>query len=757
MASYFQTLREKFAGLPTHQYRLRHLKNIAARNLILPDDLQHSDVSYFQTYFTLHQTAESKAFYTSEIIEGSLNPNWRSFDLVRFQDDINTASSSFTIRVWGGKNHNFRLMCEWVLDLSGLVFLGEQTQKDAIKYKPNSLLFGMFDVYFGAPMEEFQEFPVQDERDAGPRSPDVLLHSRKVEQASVRMSYTTNSLARIITVLRAIKQTQATVRKVRTSIEDRLLLSQSRSRKLAEREMLLLKVNQARQELEWQTNQLQQEKDAYERLQATNHQKNISLRNRHDTLTRDGDRHIDKSKGYFDQRDKYIKTNAQLFMRRKQLISELAIIYPIEENKNQQHTVCGVRLPNSEDFQGEDETMIACSLGYTCHLVQMISQFLDIPLRYPMEFGVSRSRIHDHIIDKLSDSDREFPLYSKGKERFKFNYAVFLLNKNIAQLRNYCGLGTTDLRLTLPNLKSLLELRLGVRFDSPEKLLSGSTKDLYIQHRSEKRPMQGQSANTSPSKTQTQKQSPTKSDSMLQRRNSGFDDILIQEVAKMQPPKSNYNSNSLSSSPKKSYPPSPTQKLDAEFDEIFKGSPDSFFEVKNQVAEIDDSRESSVDRGHDQLYPLREHFLKNRSRDSSLERSECAETMNVDFYNTVSVESDLLKDSDNGDVNRGMTPPDGDSENYDSKFKTWHNTTRINADGAVQIEHGHSLNKNEPLEIQIGETRENDSGNNQEDHFTDRLHALSIGSRFQMPVGNIVSADHSDDDIHVESSAGAGD
>ena len=28
-----------------------------------------------------------------------------------------------------------------------------------------------------------------------------------------------------------------------------------------------------------------------------------------------------------------------------------------------------------------------------------------------------------------------FPLYSKGKERFQFSYGVYLLNKNIAQVR----------------------------------------------------------------------------------------------------------------------------------------------------------------------------------------------------------------------------------------------------------------------------------------------------------------------------------
>ena len=56
-----------------------------------------------------------------------------------------------------------------------------------------------------------------------------------------------------------------------------------------------------------------------------------------------------------------------------------------------------------------------------------------------------------------------FPLYSRGKERFQFNYAVYLLNRNIAQLRFSLGLPTNDLRMTLPNLKSLLETKWGVK------------------------------------------------------------------------------------------------------------------------------------------------------------------------------------------------------------------------------------------------------------------------------------------------------
>ncbi|KAL4697303.1 hypothetical protein H8959_003001, partial [Pygathrix nigripes] len=58
-----------------------------------------------------------------------------------------------------------------------------------------------------------------------------------------------------------------------------------------------------------------------------------------------------------------------------------------------------------------------------------------------------------------------FPLYPKGGEKLQFDYGVYLLNKNIAQLRYQHGLGTPDLRQTLPNLKNFMEHGLMVRCD----------------------------------------------------------------------------------------------------------------------------------------------------------------------------------------------------------------------------------------------------------------------------------------------------
>jgi len=50
-------------------------------------------------------------------------------------------------------------------------------------------------------------------------------------------------------------------------------------------------------------------------------------------------------------------------------------------------------------------------------------------------------------------------LFARSKDKLQFHYAVYLLNKNIAQLRWYCGLPTTDLRATLPNLATLINIK----------------------------------------------------------------------------------------------------------------------------------------------------------------------------------------------------------------------------------------------------------------------------------------------------------
>uniref|UniRef100_A0A8C2JKE3 UV radiation resistance associated gene n=1 Tax=Cyprinus carpio TaxID=7962 RepID=A0A8C2JKE3_CYPCA len=405
--------------------RLRHLRSIAARNIV-----NKNGSPLLDTYFTLHLCQEdriSRDFYKSEVIRDSLNPTWRSLDFAMLPDLLDTSVSCFVVRIWGGREEQYQLLIEWKVNLDGLRYTGQQIRSR----NPNEIIFGLNDGYYAAEFDQKVSSLLQ------------------VDQSSVRNSYSVFSLLRLHTAQRAIKQTQVTVQKIGKEIEEKLRTTASCTEKKKERECMQLRIGILRCELERQRKALAREMDMMqkERVQLSERKSLTELQ-----------------KECTAKRELFLKSNAQLTFRCRQLISELSYIYPIDVNNQNDYVICGVKLPNSEDFQAKDDGSLAVALGYTAHLVLKISSFLQIPLRYPVIHKGSRSSIKDTITDKLTEKEREFPLYPRG-ERFQFEYGVYLLNKNIAQLRYQHGLSTPDLRQTLPNLKHFLEHGLLVRCD----------------------------------------------------------------------------------------------------------------------------------------------------------------------------------------------------------------------------------------------------------------------------------------------------
>ncbi|KAI7727542.1 hypothetical protein M8C21_003846 [Ambrosia artemisiifolia] len=112
----------------------------------------------------------------------------------------------------------------------------------------------------------------------------------------------------------------------------------------------------------------------------------------------------------------------------------------------------------------------ATALGYVAHAVSLIAFYLEIPLRYPLRLGGSRTYICDYApsveptssdftsisLPSLSSKPMEFPLFLEGQDTTRSAYAVFLLNKDLEQLLNYIGVESLGPRHVLANLKELL-------------------------------------------------------------------------------------------------------------------------------------------------------------------------------------------------------------------------------------------------------------------------------------------------------------
>ncbi|CAG0899613.1 unnamed protein product [Darwinula stevensoni] len=159
------------------------------------------------------------------------------------------------------------------------------------------------------------------------------------------------------------------------------------------------------------------------------------------------------------KRESLWATHNRLMQRRFHLVSQLNLIYPILKDSDGKWRIRGVHVPNAESYVGHDDVKLAVGFGYITHVIRMVASFLQIPLRYPVHFFGSRSTITDNIKVDLPKKERELPLYDRNRRSLHVDYAAYLVNKNIAQLRWYCGLPTQDLRATLPNLAALLENR----------------------------------------------------------------------------------------------------------------------------------------------------------------------------------------------------------------------------------------------------------------------------------------------------------
>lgn len=165
-----------------------------------------------------------------------------------------------------------------------------------------------------------------------------------------------------------------------------------------------------------------------------------------------------------------LNIEAKIYARRVVMLRQVEYIYPIDLIDGAQLLFGIVDIPlmnrdgnednhtNKEKRSGakvdQSDDIVSSALGMVGQMVALISAYTDAPLHYPIATAGSRSVIQDGI--SVMSGPRAFPLYSKGVERYRYEYGHFLLNKDIEQLMNHAGITILDIRNTLPNLKNLI-------------------------------------------------------------------------------------------------------------------------------------------------------------------------------------------------------------------------------------------------------------------------------------------------------------
>lgn len=184
--------------------------------------------------------------------------------------------------------------------------------------------------------------------------------------------------------------------------------------------------------------------------------------------------------------------------QRRRIATTLSDIYPLTPLSGKQplaFKILDIHLPNSDDLDAASTEHLAASLGYVAAIVQSLSFYLRTPLVYPVNPRQSTSSILDTIsklpatahhsktsADALVSSqltpeeiaNRTYPLTPQRAPRFRFEYGVFLLAKDVqVLLESVYGVRVPDIRPVLANVKYLLYIASAGEGELPARKAGG--------------------------------------------------------------------------------------------------------------------------------------------------------------------------------------------------------------------------------------------------------------------------------------------
>lgn len=413
--------------------------NSESRQLKL-QDISRSRLA--DTWFSIHCEGIDDPVYISEVVENAMNPAFRFFDLNQCGPYV-SRSDELTVVVWAKSEQmsEYMQLLELQLSLRSLQFVGKSLEAFHQPLPPNCVLFhfpeGIFTNLTGLP-------PSQSVARTGA--------AKSTLRSEPTSSY--DALMRLANLDECIQDALATRGKLESQINAILHKNEAALGLMdrvsqAEEKAAMVKRSTAleRKQVRWNTKRRDELLASIKARQEAMHTGRETQAKTHSHLP-DARMNMASSSSLLARNGEGVKGQI------RRVSEDLLTIYPIEPipGKTLGFTIAGLALPNSS-FDDVDRESVAAALGYTAHLVYLLSFYLSVSLPYPVQPYLSASLIQDPV--SIALQRRTFPLYPVNVQ-YRFEYGVFLLNKNIEFLMSRAGLRVLDIRHTLPNLKYLL-------------------------------------------------------------------------------------------------------------------------------------------------------------------------------------------------------------------------------------------------------------------------------------------------------------
>ncbi|PYH43778.1 putative UV radiation resistance protein (UVRAG) [Aspergillus saccharolyticus JOP 1030-1] len=412
------------------------------------------------TWFSLHCDGIEEPVYISEPVEHATNPSFRSFDLNMCGPSV-SRRDHLVVKLWAKTRAmgDYVLLVELRLCLQSLQFLGKSLDTFHQPLPANSILF------------HFADGVYTNLTDLPPVLAAAPLHHPRAADGAAVSTSSYEALMKLANLDECIQDALTTRDRIEAQINSIIERDQ--------REVTAPgNLSQARNKLALTKHAIATER---KRLHSAARRKEDlvhSIKVRRDAMAHGRDSQANSQSHLPDAQSK-LRSSARLLEKNtedskgqiRRISEDLLAIYPIEPIPDQPlaFTIAGLPLPNS-NFTDVDRDEVAAALGYTAHLVYLLSFYLSTPIPYPINPYLSRSFIQDPV--SVSLPQRTFPLHPASVQ-YRFEYGVFLLNKDIEFLLNRQGLRVLDIRHTLPNLKFLLYMLTASTGEIPARKAGG--------------------------------------------------------------------------------------------------------------------------------------------------------------------------------------------------------------------------------------------------------------------------------------------